>query len=280
MIQRQPILEIAPGTATVSDMAAIHAERISSPALVFRDALAKVTPRDEPARKALALLREWDGSMDRDLVPPSIYAATRAHITRDMVGYLLGALGEDALANVAGAEALVRQINARIVTAIDNRDNSMLPPDHEWPGMLRSALERGVAELRERLGEEMATWQWGRIHRTQPRHPLSAMYPELAELLDPPPLPTHGDADTPLAGGYALSEPFIATGMSVNRYIHDPSDWTNSRWIVPLGASGHPGSPHYADQAEMWSNVEYVPQLWDASDIEREAETHQRLEPA
>ena len=45
--------------------------------------------------------------------------------------------------------------------------------------------------------------------------------------------------------------PYNVTGLSVNRYIHDPSDWTKSRWIAPLGASGHPGSPHYADQVRV-----------------------------
>ncbi|MDE0178548.1 MAG: penicillin acylase family protein, partial [Gammaproteobacteria bacterium] len=59
----------------------------------------------------------------------------------------------------------------------------------------------------------------------------------------------------------------------------DPSDWRNSRWIVPLGASGHPGSPHYADQAELWADVETIPQLWDWDDILAAAETRQTLIP-
>ena len=67
--------------------------------------------------------------------------------------------------------------------------------------------------------------------------------------------------------------------MSVNRYVHDPSDWRNSRWVVPLGASGHPGSPHYADQAELWAGVETVPQLWDWGDIDAAAETRQMIVP-
>ena len=66
----------------------------------------------------------------------------------------------------------------------------------------------------------------------------------------------------------------------MNRYIHDPADWRRSRWIVPLGASGHPGSPHYADQATLWAEVETVPQLWEWDDITAAAETRQRLLPA
>ena len=92
-------------------------------------------------------------------------------------------------------------------------------------------------------------------------------------------MPAHGDGDTPLAGSHLLKLPYTVTGLSVNRYIFDPSDWTNSRWITPLGSSGNPGSPHYADQAEMWSNVEYIPQLWDWDEIADRAATKQRLEP-
>ena len=66
-------------------------------------------------------------------------------------------------------------------------------------------------------------------------------------------------------------------GLSVNRYIHDPSDWRNSRWIAPLGASGLPGSAHYADQATLYSNVETIPQLWDWEDVLAAAQTTQVL---
>ena len=124
----------------------------------------------------------------------------------------------------------------------------------------------------------MAQWQWGRLHRTQPQHPLSAVFPEAAGFLDPPALAVHGDGDTPLAGSHG-SESFTVTGLSVNRYVHDPSDWTRSCWISPLGASGHPASLHYADQAQMWADVEFIPQLWDWSEIEEQAETTQVLAP-
>ena len=34
---------------------------------------------------------------------------------------------------------------------------------------------------------------------------------------------------------------------------------------MPLGASGHPGDPHFADQAERWAAVQTVPMTysWD-----------------
>ena len=108
---------------------------------------------------------------------------------------------------------------------------------------------------------------------------MSDAYPQCAEWLDPPSLAVHGDSDTPLAGSFPPKGPFTVTGLSVNRYIHDPSDWSRSLWIVPLGASGHPGSPHYADQARKWADLEYIPQLWEWARIEAEAESVQVLSP-
>jgi penicillin amidase len=108
---------------------------------------------------------------------------------------------------------------------------------------------------------------------------LSRAFPELAELLNPPAVPAGGDGDTPQQGGYSITDRFSLVSMSVNRYIHDPADWRRSRWIVPLGASGHPGSPHFADQAELWADVQTIPQLWDWDDIVAAAESRQTLKP-
>lgn len=277
---RGRILELGPGTATVDDMATIHAERRSIPAQDFVQALTKVTSSEPRVAEAIELLRSWDGSMDRDRAEPAIYAAARARLTRSVASHVWGKAADHVLGGAEGSAALLNQLNLRIVVCMRTGDTSLLPPGRDWPAMLLECLREGIDDLTSKLGENMPEWRWGAVHHTEPRHPLSERFPEASRYLDPPSLPTHGDGDTPLAGSYALSDPFVATGMSVNRYIHDPSDWRNSRWIVPLGASGHPASPHYADQASLWANLEYIPQLWDWDQISREAETRQQLDRA
>ena len=272
------ILALEPGAATVDDMARIHAERISNPARIFTEALTNVAPLDGDSTEALALLCAWDYSMGSNCAQPLIYAKTKTYVIRFLLDHLMGEIAEELFSGVAGGDPHVRQIVVRMNEALADGDNSLLPSGYSWSGVLATALQSAVTELKAQLGDDMAEWAWGKLHRTQPRHPLAVLFPEYAGLLNPPAVPTHGDGDTPLAGSYAFHNEFIATGMSVNRYIHDPSDWTNSRWIVPLGASGHPGSPHYADQAEMWANVEYIPQLWDWNQISAEAESHQQIE--
>ena len=142
---------------------------------------------------------------------------------------------------------------------------------------MAKALEDGVELLITMLGDDMGCWKWGNVHQTNPVHPLSKVYPELSEFLNPPPVSMGGDGDTPQAGSYAHNNPFTITGMSVARYVFDTSDWNNSRWIVPLGSSGHPGSPHYADQAERWAKIETIPMLYSHSKVDSSAATSQQL---
>ena len=125
------------------------------------------------------------------------------------------------------------------------------------------------------MEDKLDSQKWGKVHRTNPVHPLSKIFPEYSSILNPPSVAMGGDSDTPQQGGYL--DNFEVNSVSVNRYIHDTSDWKKSRWIVPLGSSGHPGSPHFSDQSKLWSKLETIPQLWDWNEIKSVAETAQLL---
>ena len=145
--------------------------------------------------------------------------------------------------------------------------------------LLKISVNKNLGNFEKKFHEDnLESYKWGKVHKTNPKHPLSKMFPEYASFLNPPNVSMGGDSDTPQQGGYL--ENFEVNSVSVNRYIHDVSDWKKSRWIVPLGASGHPGSPHFSDQSKLWSNLETIPQLWDWDEIKSSAESHQSLTPS
>ena len=264
--------------ATVEDMASIHAEITSIPARTYAKLLQGVDPLDEASAQALSVLDGWDGSMDRDAVAPTIYSAFRRELEWALLEHHLGPMVGDALsATGRGAPMHIAQMRARFEAAAASGDASVLPDGETWRSAAAQALSRGVTWLRVTLGDDMDSWQWGGIHSTRPTHTLSSAFPKLASLLDPPRVPMSGDGDTPHAATYSQSEPFTATGMSVARYIFDLADWDNSRWITPLGSSGHPGSPHYADQTPIWAEGDTLPMLYDWPKIEAQAETRQEF---
>jgi penicillin amidase len=266
--------------ATVADMAAIHADRVSIPARALVPLVSRIEPLDAGSRQALDLLRGWDGAMDPGSAAATVYAAFRARLVRDVLGPLLGPLAGDAFARLPGAPVShAARLRGRLAEWIDADDRTLLTAGDDWGTAMARALAGAVAALRERLGPDPASWAWGRLHVTGPSHPLSPVFPDHAALLDPPSVPSGGDGETVQAAEYVPAVGFQVALTSVARYVFDLGDWERSAWIVPLGASGHPGSPHYADQAGDWAAVRLRPMRYGWARIAAEAETQQRLEP-
>lgn len=266
--------------ATADDMPAVHAERLSIPARAYAHLLRDIEPMDVFSTRARDLLTAWDGRMDRDRIEPTIYSAFRDCLTRIVLQPLFGPLTKAALeGSDRGGPRHVQRLKARMPSMAQSGDRSLLPAGADWKSLMAKALSEGVSYLRSRLGDDISKWTWGSVHKTRPQHPLSPSFPVLAPLLDPPSFSTHGDGDTPLQGVYSGVEPYIVAGLSVNRYIFDLADLKNSRWSVPLGSSGHPGSPHYADQAHLWADVRLIPMLYDWETIQKQAESRQEMNP-
>ena len=267
--------------ATVDDMASVHTEKTSIPGQAFAKLLIDVPTQDELSSQARDVLLGWDGVVHRDSAAPTIYNAFRDNLVKLVLQPYLGSLARDAFDTLGrGGPAHIGRLKSRFHTMIEEDDRTLLPPGASWQSLMSAALAQAVKQLEEKLGPDVEGWRWSKLHRTRPRHPLSALFPEAARVLDPPSFTMDGDADTPLAASYAMAEPFTVMGMSVARYVFDLNDWDNSAWIVPLGSSGHPGSPHYADQAAIWANVDLIPMLYDWTKLEQQAKSRQELKPA
>ncbi len=267
--------------ATVADMAAIHADRVSIPAREFVEILRGLPASDPPAKQALDVLGRWDGVIARESAAATIYAEFRERLLRDLMAPLLGPLGAEAFAGAPrGAVAHMTRFRARLAELIRRDDRTLLPPGTDWPTALVRALAAAVADLGRALGPDPTAWEWGRVHGTQPRHPLSAAFPAAAGLLDPPSVAMGGDGDTVQNAGFIAAAGYGITVASVARYAFDLADWDRSAWVVPLGVSGHPGSPHYADQVTPWSECRLLPMRYGWDRIRAEAAAHQVLDPA
>jgi penicillin amidase len=267
------ILELLsqPAPDAAAQSAAIHGDTLTVNGLLLRDRVAGLAVTGDAAtlRDRLA---GWDGRMAAGSLAASGYIALRLALTRILAERSgLGALGGDPLLAVAPGIVPLNQLWWTLPALLRADDASFLN-GWSWDQALSAALDAAAAD-------PLAGQPWGAAHRPHLAHPLSALFPEAAPMLDPVALPIGGDGDTVFANGLLPSGGARATYGALSRYAFDVGAWENSRWAVFHGASGHPGSPHYADQHQAWAEARMVPMRYGWEGIAASASATQRLVP-
>jgi penicillin G amidase len=145
-------------------------------------------------------------------------------------------------------------------------------------GLLREALHDALDRLEQHLGAERSAWRWGAMHRVRFAHPLARMAG-----LDPIFVAADhefgGDEQTVLQGGFDARDGFDAVVVPSYRVIVDVGDVDGARAVLPTGVSGHPGSPHWNDQAASWIAGELRPAPVSRAAIDAAAQHVLRLAP-
>ncbi len=227
--------------------AAIHGDTLSANALLLRDHLAALpAPADARAAALRQGLLDWDGRMAAGSLAASGYIALRLALTRILAERSgLGGLAGDPLLAVPPGVVPLNQLWWTL-PALLRADDAAWLGGWSWAQALEAALATAALD-------PLAAQPWGEAHRPRLAHPLSAMFPDVAALLDPAAQAIGGDGDTVFANGLLPASGTRATYGALARYAFDIGAWENSRWTVFHGASGHPGSPHYADQHAAWA---------------------------
>lgn len=227
----------------------IHTDTVAADA-TLRDLLTRIdeTALSDAAAGLRARLVAWDGRMDADSADAGAFAAWRSALVRRLADH-----------------PRLRPLHA------PSRFDELFAPWTDPVTRIGISLDAVVAGLR-RLGDDVESLAidaltdvasgpepgtWGQRHTLQPiRLPVS---PEVDALAD-------GCRGVPLCGdSNAVRATASTPGVSdacwrgpVARYVWDLGDRANSRWIVPFGASGRPGDPHFADQLPLWAAGELI----------------------
>ncbi len=266
---------------TAGDMQAIHAERESIPARILIEQLRDYEPADEFHKDLLSRLLNWNCCMDADRIEPTLYSAVRKALNKLVLAPLYGPLAQKVFESVKAAEQRhLGQLSTQLILDMASGDTRLLPPGREWHELVQQAFTTGVENLQNAFGSDIEAWQWGKVHFTSPTHPLAGLFPELADSLNPPKVSVSGDGDTPQSAHFGPGFPFVIDSTSVARYVFDLSDWDMSRWIVPLGSSGHAGSGHYADQSALWGRVETIDMAYSWDKVVSQAVSVQSIAPS
>ncbi|MET8452407.1 penicillin acylase family protein [Streptomyces sp. NPDC005209] len=241
-------------TWSAADMPAIHTDTHLASAAPLLDRLAELDDLTPEAARLRDRLLNWDRHMDADSTEAAAYAALRGAVVRRLAAHpAFAPLTEPP----AHPEVLLPWL--ALVPRVGLALERLLRAEKSY-GVDRPALVRAAVE--ETAGAHTGTW--GDTHRLAPWRALTDVS------YDEPGLA--GDHDCVLCTSAVPGLTDLSARGPAARYVWDLARREDSRWVVPFGASGVPGSPHHRDQLPRWLAGELVPVVTDWDHLEKETD--------
>ncbi len=222
------------------DFAAVHRDTLAGQPAALAAAMGGLTDLSAAGAALQAEIASWDQHFDAESTTAAAYADVRDAFVERLVHGPFQVLAE----SLSGGNpygplfdywfSLRLRVQLGLANLLSAKGRGLVP---EIDTLLTAAVEE-VAEGPRR--------PWAERHRFQPWHALghtlghtSAEAPGLA-----------GDNDCVRCAGAFGTD--VAVRGSVARYVWDLAGFEHSGWVVPLGASGDPSSPHHHDQTPLW----------------------------
>jgi penicillin G amidase len=211
---------------------------------LIRPELVDLADEAADVRSAAERLLSWNGDCAEDSVEAAIFHVLHHHILSNLLKPELGANAFDAYVEI---------LNQCIVPtdAILGDSHSIWFARCSRTVLVRQALRQVCTELSAEFGPDIDSWRWGKIHRLQINHAF-VRSKLLKPLLGIGPLGASGDGMTINFGFYRHSNPYAQTAGPSLRFTVELGAQPSSEFILPTGQSGHPLSPHFRDQTQMW----------------------------
>ena len=235
------------------DMAAIHTDTHLASAAPLLDHLAALEDLSPEAAALRDRLLHWDRRMDASSTGAAVYAAVRGAVVRRIAAHpAFAALA----AHPACPEVFLPWLALlpRIGSALEH-----LLRAEELYGVDRADAVRAAVE---EVAAEPPAGTWGDTHRLAPWRALAETRYEGPGL--------SGDHDCVLCTSAVPGLTDLAARGPAARYVWDLARREDSLWVVPLGASGVPGSPHHDDQLPLWLKGDLVPVVTDFARLRKE----------
>jgi len=221
------------------DMLKVQADAYSYPHVFIGEQLAAAVgaaaPKDERAKKLIALVKDWNGIADANSMVVPFLDATRQQA---LLLILEPKLEQDADLYQWRSMAFLQRV-------LTERPARWLPAKYKsYDELLCDAADRAVKRLEARSGDaNYEDWAWKRFNYLDMLHPIGrkGLLKKLLSLTDQP---QSGTLWSPRAASRDHGPAM--------RFVANPADWDQSIMLLPAGQSGQPGSEHYTDQFSYW----------------------------
>ncbi|MGW3410197.1 penicillin acylase family protein [Streptomyces sp. NPDC000888] len=293
------------GKISTEDMRQMQLDNSSEIAKLLVPKLLKIDVDDPDVREAQKLLEGWDYTQDADSAAAAYFNSVWRNILKLAFGNKLpkelrvegqclnvapvdttGPADEDQTVRECGQRAadkaqpdggdrwfeVVRNIiddedsdwwqspKTRLDKATDTRDE-----------LFGRALKDARWELTAKLGKDIDTWNWGRLHRLFLKNQtLGTEGPAYVQyMLNRGPWKLSGGEATVNATGWNAAGGYGVVWVPSMRMVVNLGDLDKSKWINLTGASGHAYSAHYTDQTDIWAEGQLLDWSFSKEAVEK-----------
>lgn len=224
--------------------------------------------QDQNLKKSLELLSEWDYEMSSMSQAPAIYSVFLMNLLKKTY---YDELGKELynqfvfIANVPFRSILKLLENPNSIWF----DNINTKERETRDVIIRKSLADALTELENKLGKNIAGWQWGNLHKVIFKHTFSGQASLIDKYINIGPFAIGGDGTTLFNTEYSFSEPNKAIGLldyepyenvlgPQIRFIYDYQSADEFYLILSTGQSGNIFSEHFSDMAKIWLEGRYI----------------------
>jgi penicillin amidase len=288
------------GKVSTDDMRQMQLDNSSEIAKLLVPKLLKIDIDDKDVREAQKLLEGWDYTQDADSAAAAYFNSVWRNILKLAFSHKL-----PKEVRVKGQCLWVDPVNTtgpadetKKVRECGQRDAEQAQPDggDRWFEVVRTLMddekndwwttpksgtrpkadnrdelfERAMIdarwELTAKLGKDIDTWSWGRLHRLFLKNQtLGTDGPGFLQyVLNRGPWKLSGGEAAVNATGWNAAGGYDVVWVPSMRMVVNLGDLDKSKWINLTGASGHAYSAHYTDQTDKWVDGELLD--WSFSD--------------
>lgn len=276
------LIKTAPGKIDASYIQTMHGDNYNASAAFMVPLLLQLDLQDANLIPVRDMLEGWDYQDNMTQAAPAIYNAFwRAVLARTFQDNL-----PEGYWPTGGSRwfevmrELVQKPNSawwddQSTSAKETRDD-----------IFALAFSDAVSELNKLLGTNSAKWTWGEIHTLTFHNQslgVSGIGP-IEAIFNRGPYQTSGGSSIVNATAWdaSIADSKLAyqvVTLPSERLIVDISDLPASQSVITTGESGHTFNANYADQADLWRNIQYHPMLWGRQQVESHAIAHLVLSP-
>ena len=288
------------GKISTEDMRQMQMDNSSEIAKMLVPLLLKIDVNDKYVREAQKLLEGWDYTQDADSAAAAYFNSVWRNILKlafgdklpkelRVEGQCLSVEPVDST-GPADEDRKVRECGKRdadqaqpdggdrwfevVRRIIDDQDNAWwsTPATRTQKAadtrdeLFKRAMRDARWELTAKLGKDIDTWSWGRLHGLFLKNQtLGTEGPDIVRyMLNRGPWKLGGGEAGVNATGWNAAGGYEVVWVPSMRMVVNLGDLDKSQWINLTGASGHAYSAHYADQTDKWAKGELL--TWSFSE--------------